>query len=183
MTQEAPAAAAAAPIGRRLSPVAQRLLAARAKLRVHLEASMQHATLWPYAAVLSPVVLISILAPVWLSFVMGVMGLVALDKVAPALEARLWTVGARRGFLAYVLPLQTLGLLWFFGLAALGQMQYAPSTVFPYLAVLCVAVAPACRWNRERTQRRVPLRVSLRLVAALAVLVHGLAAASELELL
>jgi hypothetical protein len=165
---------------RRLSPIAQRLFAARAKLRVHLAASMQHATLWPYAAVLSPVVVISILAPVWLSFVMGVLGLVALDKVAPSLEPRLWAVNGRRGFLAYVLPLQLLGVLWFFALVALGHVQQAPSTVFPYLAVLCVAVAPAGRWQRERATRRLPLRLSLRLVSALAIAVHGLAALGSL---
>jgi hypothetical protein len=168
---------------RRLSPIAQRLFAARAKLRVHLAASMQHATLWPYAAVLSPVVVISILAPVWLSFVMGVLGLVALDKVAPSLEPRLWAVNGRRGFLAYVLPLQLLGVLWFFALVAMGHVQQAPSTVFPYLAVLCVAVAPACRWQRERSTRRLPLRVSLRGVSALAIAVHGLAALASLGML
>jgi hypothetical protein len=172
--------AAVKPPARHLSPVAQRLLEGRAKLRVHLAASMQHATLWPYAAALSPVLVISILAPVWLSFVMGLLGLIALDKVAPSLEPRLWAVNARRGFLAYVMPLQLLGVLWFLGLAAMGQVQHAPSTVFPYLAVLCVAVAPACRWNRERCTRRVPLRLSLRVVSALAIGVHGLAALSEL---
>jgi hypothetical protein len=161
---------------RTLTPLAHKLLAWRHALRQRLGTPAATASLWPYAATLSPLVVTSVLAPPWLSWVMGVMGLVALDKLVPALDTQLWQVSAKRGFLTYAVPLQVLTASWVLAMAAMGHASHIPATVFPYLAVLAVAIAPALRWNRARQKRRLPVGVSLRTVSALAVLAHGAAA-------
>lgn len=153
-----------------------RRVAWRAQARRWLLASMSSDTLWPYVAVLSPLIITSVLAPLWLSLAMGALSLLALNKVAPQLEANLWAVGARSAFLRYVVPLQVLLLAWVAMAAAAGSGQHIAATVFPYVATLCLVVAPACRWRRERSTRRVPLRWSLGLVSALVLLAHGSAA-------
>ena len=141
-----------------------------------LAASLQPASLWPYVALLSPLLLTSVVAPVWVSWAMGVLSLLALYKAAPALEAALWQVPARRAFWVYTAPLQMLGLVWVLLATAAGNSAQVPVAVFPYLAVLCLLVAPTWRWQRARTQRRLPLRLSLLVLSLLATVVHGSAA-------
>jgi hypothetical protein len=161
---------AAEPAGRRLAAFTARLDSARRRWRAVLAVAMSPDGLWPYAALLSPLVITSVLAPLWLSFMMGLLSLLALHRAAPLVP------DGRRAFFFYVLPLQALLAVWVAASAAAGQGQAIAATVFPYLAVLCLLIAPACRWDRSRTARRVPLRWSLPVLMVLAVLAHGSAA-------
>jgi hypothetical protein len=156
-----------------------RLAAMRARLRGLLLTSMSRSTLWPYVAVISPLIVTTVLAPLWLSFVMGVLSLVALNQVAPKIEPGLWAVDGRSAFLRYVVPLQVLLLLWVGAAAAMGRGEQIAAVVFPYIATLCLVIAPACRWQRARQTRRLPLRWSLGAASVLTALVHGSAALSQ----
>jgi hypothetical protein len=162
------------------APAQTRWLLLRQRARHCLQASLAPTSLWPYAALLTPMVITSITATPWLSWAMGLMGLVALNHVAHGLEARLWVVSARRAFLVFVLPLQVLTLAWVGLVAATGQAHTLATAVFPYLALLCLLIAPACRWHRARQARRLPLKLSLPAASLLVALLHGSAAITSL---
>lgn len=132
-------------------------------------------SLLPFAAACAPVIVTSVLAPAWLALIMAAPCAWALYRVAQSLESSLFESSAARGFAAYVMPLNTLLMLWGGALAASGQNGAIASTAFAWIALLCLSVAPACRWSRQRDARRVPLRWSFPVAAVVVVLAQGLA--------
>lgn len=132
-------------------------------------------SLLPFAAACAPVIVTSILAPAWLALMMAAPCAWALYRVAQSLEPSLFEGTAASGFAAYVMPLNVLLMLWGSALAATGQTPAVASTAFAWTALLCLSVAPACRWSRQRKTRRVPLRWSFPLAAGLVMLAQGLA--------
>ena len=132
-------------------------------------------SLLPFVAACAPVIVTSVLAPTWLALMMAAPCAWALYRVAQSLESSLFESSAARGFAAYVMPLNVLLMLWGGALAASGQNGAIASTAFAWIALLCLSVAPACRWSRQRSARRVPLRWSFPVAAVVVVLAQGLA--------
>jgi hypothetical protein len=168
------------------SEPAMRKPALRQRLRAplqHLVRQLSERSFGPYAIASAPVVATTVLAPAWMSWFIGVLSLTALYRVARQLDATLFAMAPTRGFLVCALPLNGLMLLWCVAMAAADKSTAIASIVFPYLSLLALCLAPACRWSPERAQRRVPLRVSFGIGSVLALLCHGASALHELGLL
>ena len=138
-------------------------------------------SLLPYAAACAPVIATSVLAPAWLALLMAPPSAYALYRITLSLDAELFAIPARRGFLAYALPLNVLLMLWSTALTAAGQMAAVASTAIPWMALLCLCAAPACRWSRGRSTRRIPLRWSFGFTAVAVLAAQGAAALTQLS--
>ena len=119
-----------------------------------------HRSLLPYAVAVSPFIGTSILAPDWLAAVMAVPSYMALYRVTQVLDDTAFAVDPRRGFLAYVAPMNALALVWSLALVVGGRGSDIASMAFPCLGLLCLAISPAARRGAQRTNRRWPLRRS-----------------------
>jgi hypothetical protein len=130
----------------------------------------------PYLIACAPLVASTVLAPAWVSWPMAAIALLVLYRVAQQGDAALFAMPPARGFVHCALPLNALMLVWLAAMVAAGKGGEVAATVFPYLGVLALCIAPACRWHAQRGARRVRLRLSFGAVGVLALCGHGLAA-------
>jgi hypothetical protein len=137
-------------------------------------------SLFPFAVACAPVIVTSVLAPAWLALIMALPCAWALYRVADVLQPSLFEASPGRGFAAYVMPLNALLMLWGAALLAAGHPTAIASTAFAWTALLCLTVAPACRWSRQRNVRRVPLRWSFPMAATLVIAAQSLALLEQL---
>ena len=130
-------------------------------------------TALPYMATCLPAMASSIMAPYWLAWAMSWMSMMALYRVAQTLDEVAFATGRKRGLFLYGMLANVLLAVWSSLLALAGRADFVPAAAFGHTVLLYLAIAPACRVTRSRMTRRIPLRWTFPVLAAIVVAAEG----------
>ena len=122
----------------------------------------------PFALASLPLVVTTACLPRLLAPLAMLLAIVLLYEVARFAESAMFAVGKLRSHLAVTMPLCGFVSAWGLALAMVGRPYAMLSVVGPFSLLLLLACAPAFRLREARTTRRIPLRYSFPVLAAIA---------------
>lgn len=124
----------------------------------------------PFLLASIPMVISSALGAYFVMPLVVALTVVLIYKITQDTDSFMFGLSKKSALYKITTPLCAFISLWGLMLAFGGRHAMLNGVVGPYCLVLLLACAPAYRWNQERTNRRVSIRITFIIVGILAVL-------------